>query len=370
MKVLKLLLAGFCLLSNNAFSQIEVNSEGDLDLNDNTLFIRNISGNTYGMGYGIYGSTYMSIFSDAIIDFRESDASTLNVRFDLNNKKFDFYGDLTFNKNHWSGGLKTGITTFNGTTMAVIYPASDWYGSLGTSTKRFGAAHIDHIYYDVLTDYSDSRIKENITEIEDVTKRMRKLRPVKYDLKENYFDSVKKDAREYLINKGKNNVGLIAEEVKEVFPELVYEDAELGLLCVNYVDLIPYLLAMLQEQQLEIEKLNKQAQGNSSKLKSGSIQEFSTTVSEVIIAENVLKQNYPNPWNSSTNVELSISQSASSAMLCIYDMTGKQLKCEVISERGETQVSIHAEELQAGMYMYSLLVDGQLIDTKTMVLTN
>ena len=40
------------------------------------------------------------------------------------------------------------------------------------------------------------------------------------------------------------------------------------------------------------------------------------------------------------------------------------------SKRQHNNITINARQLQAGMYMYSLLVDGREIDTKRMILTD
>jgi hypothetical protein len=42
---------------------------------------------------------------------------------------------------------------------------------------------------------------------------------------------------------------------------------------------------------------------------------------------------------------------------------------KAISNTGEGEIVINANELKQGMYVYSLLVDNQLVDTKRMVLT-
>jgi hypothetical protein len=50
-------------------------------------------------------------------------------------------------------------------------------------------------------------------------------------------------------------------------------------------------------------------------------------------------------------------------------MNGKQIDKYQISERGNTSVEITAGSLSAGIYMYSLITDGKVIDTKRMILT-
>ncbi|MBL0183661.1 MAG: tail fiber domain-containing protein [Chitinophagaceae bacterium] len=52
-------------------------------------------------------------------------------------------------------------------------------------------------------------------------------------------------------------IGLLAQEVDAVFPQLVKKDAE-GLLGVNYSGFVPLLIKGMQEQQTQIEELKKQ----------------------------------------------------------------------------------------------------------------
>ena len=40
-----------------------------------------------------------------------------------------------------------------------------------------------------------------------------------------------------------------------------------------------------------------------------------------------------------------------------------------VHDRGHVAVKIQANELNAGMYIYSLVADGKVIDTKRMILT-
>jgi hypothetical protein len=52
--------------------------------------------------------------------------------------------------------------------------------------------------------------------------------------------------------KGKQKIGVLAQEIQEVFPELVSEDDN-EMLAVNYQGLVPVLINALKEQQSEIE---------------------------------------------------------------------------------------------------------------------
>jgi len=55
--------------------------------------------------------------------------------------------------------------------------------------------------------------------------------------------------------------------------------------------------------------------------------------------------------------------------LILYNMQGAQLKVVQVQDRGQVEVKISSNELGAGMYLYSLIVDNKVIDTKRMILT-
>ena len=50
-------------------------------------------------------------------------------------------------------------------------------------------------------------------------------------------------------------------------------------------------------------------------------------------------------------------------------MNGRQLRSYDLREAGEGSVTIQGNELEAGMYIYSLLANGEEIATKRMILT-
>ena len=89
-----------------------------------------------------------------------------------------------------------------------------------------------------------------------------------------------------------------------------------------------------------------------------------------VISPAKLYQNNPNPFSESTEIRYYIPENTTNAVICIYDMVGGQImKIENLS-RGYSSVTLNGSQLRAGMYMYSLLVDGREIDTKRMILTD
>lgn len=168
---------------------------------------------------------------------------------------------------------------------------------------------------------------------------------------------------------GKRDVGLIAQEVEMIIPEIVKTaDSTSGKL-VSYTSIIPYLIEAIKEQQekiTELEKtLAKMETCESAELKSTSL----FTEEKTTETPASLSQNKPNPFSSETRIEMFVPQSITNATLYVYDLQGKQIKSITVTGRSTTFETIHGSELQAGLYIYSLVTDGKLVGSKQMVLT-
>lgn len=100
-------------------------------------------------------------------------------------------------------------------------------------------------YTGTWSNVSDRRFKKDIAPLPSLLQSVLKLNPVNYYWKKNEFPD-----RHFSSSK---QTGLIAQEVKEHFPELVMEDKD-GYLSVDYVKLSVLLLKSIQEQQEIIEK--------------------------------------------------------------------------------------------------------------------
>jgi len=84
-----------------------------------------------------------------------------------------------------------------------------------------------------------------------------------------------------------------------------------------------------------------------------------------------LSQNYPNPFNPSTVISYQLSVS-SFASLKVYDLLGKEV-VTLVNEKQNAgiynyQLSTINYQLSSGIYSYSLFVNGNLFDTKRMIL--
>jgi hypothetical protein len=125
--------------------------------------------------------------------------------------------------------------------------------------------------------------------------------------------------------------------------------------------MVPLLLRSIQELKQELDELK-----GGSEFKTRSTNDETPGFS-AINTDNVLYQNIPNPFKEQTVIRFKLADNVQEAAICIFDMTGKTLKKLPVSS-GMESVSIGGYELGEGMFLYSLIVNGQEIDTKKMVI--
>jgi len=96
------------------------------------------------------------------------------------------------------------------------------------------------------------------------------------------------------------------------------------------------------------------------------------TVTEVELSNRmavVLDQNVPNPFAENTTINYFIPEDIKYAQVIFSDNYGKILKTVDITTSGYGVLKVYAANLSSGMYTYSIIVDGKVIDTKKMVCT-
>lgn len=95
-------------------------------------------------------------------------------------------------------------------------------------------------------EYSDRRLKKDFSKLHNSFTKLNSLQGYNYFWK----DSTKGQSLQ---------TGLIAQEVEEIFPELVKTD-EKGMKSVNYIGLVPHLIESVKEQSSEISALKEDLQ--------------------------------------------------------------------------------------------------------------
>lgn len=229
---------------------------------------------------------------------------------------------------------------------------------------------------------SDKRLKKNITPLTTTTfDKISGLNAVEYQYKtkkELIADGITKadtSTAEETVNKNinKKHYGYLAQDVQQIFPELVYEGDD-GLLGVDYVGMIPLLIETIKQQGNKIAQMqsdlalccksvNTSPQINMNK----KANDAGNTNSS--LDNSILYQNIPNPFSKETQIKCYIPKETTVAGLYIYNMQGTQLKKIEITDRNNVTIIIQGAELTAGMYMYALIVDGKEVDMKKMILT-
>ena len=232
---------------------------------------------------------------------------------------------------------------------------------------------------------SDERFKENVEPVTGVLSSLDNLEAVSYTLKNDMAKSkqavdaievltekAQKDKDDYAKffaenEKGSERYGFIAQNVKEVFPELVHTDNS-GYMYVDYIGLIPILVQSINELKARVEELTAEKDAEENPLTLAA-QQAGQNELEASLGDAKLYQNAPNPWSSETVIRYCLPQTVARADIYIYDMQGAQLKSIPAQGRGESQVTLTARDLKAGMYLYALVADGALVDSKQMILT-
>ena len=163
--------------------------------------------------------------------------------------------------------------------------------------------------------------------------------------------------------------GLSAQELQKVYPNLVHEGQD-GYLAVNYTELVPILIRSIQELKAELDEVKGRTAVQQDETARRDRQSTATGMADKTAAttQATLYQNQPNPFTSQTVIRFSLPENAPASYIYIFDMQGKMVRQLPVNPLMQS-VTINGYELQAGIYLYSLVVGGQEIDTKRMLLS-
>ena len=173
------------------------------------------------------------------------------------------------------------------------------------------------------------------------------------------LNKVKKDKyiREY---------GFIAQEVKELFPELVDENAE-GTLSINYTGLIPVLVETIKDLQERVEKL-EQNNNQGISLKKGVSSYSDNTAGKISEDGEYLSQNVPNPIDGSTVISYQLPEGTTQASIAVYSTGGAVVKIIPLNVSGKNgYITLYASDLAKGVNFYRLMVNGAVLSSKKLM---
>lgn len=142
--------------------------------------------------------------------------------------------------------------------------------NLSNSVNNYAGVFFGDVYVSGLfSNPSDFKLKKNIEKLNSsALSDIMKLNPKKYEFRKNEYKGLN-------LSEGKH-FGFIAQELNQVFPQLVSEKTiakpakknegnetaagieQYDILTVNYIELVPILTAAMQEQQKQIEELKRE----------------------------------------------------------------------------------------------------------------
>jgi hypothetical protein len=296
----------------------------------------------------------------------------------------------------------------------------------GTATDqvRIGNTFVQSIGgYKEWTNISDERFKVEVREDVPGLEFIKMLRPVNYRIdREKINDAIGVTERrekikaenpdaEFLTGERYSEIttGFIAQEVEAAARQLGYEfsgvDAprnENDLYGLRYATFVVPIIKAIQEQQEQIESLSP-AGFETMETELGALREenekMRTEVNEMkailfSISESMqqccnqlkqeqkatdndeqiqpdiprLEQNMPNPFNEHTLIRYYLPENPGEAHIIITGMRGIRVRSFEINAKGQGQVIISSESLPPGTYVYSLMVNNRVVDSKRMVL--
>lgn len=257
----------------------------------------------------------------------------------------------------------------NSSGFRAIYPSQNGFCELGLSNKQFANVYATYHYANIVLLTSDKRLKQNFRSIEKPLDKLLQMSGQKYDFINQRIETVKNENEKLKdLRFEKDRLGFIAQDLEKILPEAVYYAVDEDRYYIDYNAVIPVIVEAMKEQQTQIEVLKEEVENCcKSNLKNASLVNETTNN----LAENVaqLDQNIPNPFSKETKVSCFIPEGVGIAILYIYNMNGTQLQQYSITGTGKQTVTISGNSLQAGMYLYALVIDGKEVDTKRMILT-
>ncbi|MEO7960710.1 MAG: tail fiber domain-containing protein, partial [Ginsengibacter sp.] len=366
--------------------RLKILNNGDFDFNDGQLFLEKSTGRI-GIGTSALAAKLDILNTDNFYGINVINSFTGNV----DREGLSAYS--VTNPGYGIGVLATGGyrgvvahasgSSYNGSVYGIYAyadgSAGSRYGVYGTASGgTFNAAGYFNgdVWAVTYNNLSDRKFKTDIAPLQNALQQLMNLQPKSY--------LFKKEANVKRTLPSGKQIGLIADEVKQVFPELVKEavqPAEYGkdrseviapevkYESVNYIGLIPVLIASIQEQQKSIEDQKKLAAQQQIQ-----IDELKELVKKLSLGKDItnvltnasLDQNNPNPLDKMTTIRYSLPQNSKSASLLVRDMNGKAIRQVQLGNSLQGNVNFDATGLAAGNYTYSILVDGKLASTKIM----
>lgn len=161
---------------------------------------------------------------------------------------------------------------------------------------------------------------------------------------------------------GKSCYALDVNAVKQSFPALIIEDAQ-GNEYVNYTQLVPILVQAIKELKTELDDLKEAVASSGTRKVNAATNIATNTLDE---GRGSISQNTPNPFTGQSTVRVSVPDDASDAYVDILTLNGASVKRIPVSN-GLSEVSLSSFDFASGTYLYTLVVNGKVSETRRMI---
>ncbi len=231
---------------------------------------------------------------------------------------------------------------------------------------------------------SDKRYKKDIHQITDAQQIVQQLSGKKYQ-----FNTEKFPDKNF--SKGKT-YGFIAQEIEKVIPEIVQKDED-GYYAINYDAIIPILTEAIKDQQVTISKQQETISAQDEKMAKlesrlerieallsnketaitnpniSTAEEQHKQTQQVEVKTTKLAQNVPNPFKQSTQIAYQLSKESDTQTkeIVVYNLQGKVVQRYPLATTNGI-LTINANDFNNGAYIYSLFVNGKLLESKKMII--
>lgn len=274
----------------------------------------------------------------------------------------------------------SGIAFGGSNNYAVYGYTPDTAGNQWAGYFRGKVTITRNLYHGTNFIFSDAALKTDLGEVVDHRDRLNQLRPRSYRYTE--------EAQSQMGASAGIQLGFIAQEVEEVLPELVSSTRLAAVLdtsgqeiwpaqdlkAVNYVGLIPLLVAGYQQQQSTIATLTQRLDEMQQTLAAccanpdGSRLQAPTNSTEPTLdgrGDDRKLRIVPNPFNESTTVYYTLERGGRTQLMA-NSADGRELRVlqEADLTAGDYQFEWNTAGMAPGMYYVTLLLDGQPVVKK------
>ena len=152
--------------------------------------------------------------------------------------------------------------------------------------------------------------------------------------------------------------GLLADEVEQVYPELVREDS-LGNKQVDYAGLIPLLIQTVQHLSAEVGVLQQTLENVRANIAANN--------TSGMAEEGFFDQEACVSVDGSCEITYSLPETTQVAMLYIYGISGKMVGSYSLDGRGNGKLVVDTSRFGKGSYIYTLIADGRSVASRQMI---